>query len=82
MPSRLLLFWPPLPGAGRPLPANCTHQLLLCRLHCLSPPPSLQDPADLTATSEDEQSSEEEGPLEEPNPHQAIVLVGGGGAKK
>ncbi|PRW20204.1 ATP-dependent DNA helicase isoform B [Chlorella sorokiniana] len=43
---------------------------------------SILEPADLAATSEDEASSDEEGPLHEPNPHQALVPAGGAATKK
>lgn len=44
--------------------------------------PFPQEPADLAATSEDEASSDEEGPLDEPNPHQALVPIGSAATKK
>lgn len=44
--------------------------------------PLAQEPADLAATSEDEASSDEEGPLHEPNPHQALVPAGGAATNK
>lgn len=47
----------------------------------LSPHPP-QEPADLAATSEDEASSDEEEPLHEPNPHQALVPAGAAATKR